>query len=157
MFVEAAAYLKSKGMSPAEFLDELYLKHGLFLEKLGTLTFEGAEGASKIKKLLESYKNDAPSEWLGLKTEKSMNFNEETFRDIDGKEIPKELMLMFYLSGGTRIVVRGSGTEPKIKFYFLGKSQVPSPSVLEEAKATLKSQLDALWDFTQKDVERRIA
>jgi phosphoglucomutase len=156
MFAEMAAYVASKGMNALEYLDQLYLKHGYYSEKLGTLTFEGAEGAAKIKKLLDSYKSNKPATWGGKKVERVQNFAEETIHDIDGKEIPKELMLLFYLEGGFRIAVRGSGTEPKIKYYFFGKENAASADKLAEAKAGVKQALEDLWSYTQQDVEQRV-
>ena len=72
------------------------------------------------------------------------------------KPIPKELMLLFHLDGGARVAVRASGTEPKIKFYFFNKAEVPSKDALSAIKASVKSELDALWDFTQQDVKNRV-
>jgi phosphoglucomutase len=83
------------------------------------------------------------------------NFAVDSFRDIDGKEIPKELMLMFHLQDGYRVAVRGSGTEPKIKFYFFGRAQLGSASELESARRAVKARLDGLWEFTREDAGRR--
>jgi phosphoglucomutase len=157
MFAEAAAYAVSQGKTVLDYLDDLYLKFGFYFEKLGTLTFEGAEGAGKIKKLLESYRTQIPKTWGTFQVEKMQNFSEDTLYDIDGKLIPKELMLMFYLTEGFRIVVRGSGTEPKIKFYFLGRAEVGTAAVLPEVKVELKKTLDSLWHETQKDVNQRVS
>jgi phosphoglucomutase len=157
MFAEAAAYAASQGKTILEYLDEIYVRFGFYFEKLGTLTFEGAEGAAKIKKLLESYRTQVPETWGGFKVEKVENFAEDTVHDVDGKLIPKELMLMFYLSEGFRVVIRGSGTEPKIKFYFLGRAGVASAGVLTEAKSGLRKTLGELWEVTQLDVARRVA
>jgi len=156
MFAEAAAWAKEQGMSLVDYLDGLYVKHGLYLEKLGTLTFEGAEGAAKIKRLLQSYKDQPPRVLGGKAVVRVQNFAEEDIVDADGKPIPKELMLMFHAEGGTRVAVRGSGTEPKIKFYFFGRSTVASPEALTVAKLALRKALDGLWEETQADVKRRV-
>lgn len=156
MFAEAAAWAKSQGMTLLDYLDRLYVRHGLYLEKLGTLTFEGAEGAAKIKRLLQSYKDEPPRTLGGQRVERVQNFAEETIVDADGKTIPKELMLMFHAAGGTRVAVRGSGTEPKIKFYFFGRSTVPDAAGLGVAKLALRKSLEALWEETQADVKRRV-
>lgn len=157
MTAEAAAWAASKGQSLLDYLDQIYLKYGYFLEKLGTLTFEGAEGAAKIQKLLQSYKTQKPVQLSGLQVERIQNFQEESFQDVDGKAIPRELMLIFHLQGGFRIAVRGSGTEPKIKFYFFGRADAGSDALLAQAKVTLKARLDGLWDFIQKDAAERVA
>lgn len=156
MAIEAAAFARSKGQTLLDRLNELYLKHGLYRERLGTLTFEGSEGAAKIKKLLESYEKQPPVTWGRYKVEKVENFAKETFYDVDGKKLPSELMLMFSLQDGFRIAVRGSGTEPKIKYYFFGRESVPSADALPKAKSSLVSALDTLWEQTQQDVNERV-
>jgi phosphoglucomutase len=156
MFAEVAAWAKSQGLTLLDYLDRLYVAHGLYLEKLGTLTFEGAEGAAKIRRLLQSYKEEPPRTWGGRKVERIQNFAEEDILDVDGKTIPKELMLMFHLEGGYRVAVRGSGTEPKIKFYFFGRSAVTGIEALPPAKKELRGILDDLWKETQKDVHARV-
>jgi len=139
-----------------DYLDDLYLKYGYYSEKLGTLTFEGAEGAAKIQRLLESYKKDTPREWGGRKVEGMQNFAGETILDVDGKEIPRELMLLFRLEGGFRVAVRASGTEPKIKYYFFGMEPVASAAVLAAAKPRLQQVLEKLWTDTQTEVTARV-
>jgi len=156
MFAEVAAYAAAQGKTLGDYLNEIYVRFGFYSEKLGTLTFEGAEGAAKIKRLLESYRSETPKTWGSYTVEKVLNFAEDTLHDVDGKLIPKELMLMFTLSEGFRVAVRGSGTEPKIKFYFFGRAAVESAANLEAIKAELKETLDGLWEETQKDVAGRV-
>jgi phosphoglucomutase len=157
MFAEVAAWCKANETSLLEFLDSLYLKYGFYLEKLGTLTFEGAEGAAKIQKLLAGYVETPPAEWGPKKVERVQNFETEDVLDCDGKSIPKQKMLIFHLDGGSRVAVRGSGTEPKIKFYFFAREDVPGAEELPEIKARVTEMLEDLWDFTQKDAESRTA
>ncbi|MEM9400076.1 MAG: phospho-sugar mutase [Verrucomicrobiota bacterium] len=156
MLIEAASYAKSKDMMLLDYLDEIYVKFGFYFEKLGTLTFEGAEGAAKIKKLLQSYKDESPVDFNGKTVLKVQNFADDDYCDVDGKAIPKELMLLFHLKGGARIAVRASGTEPKIKFYFFNKADVVSEKELQGVKANVKTELEALWDFTREDIKKRV-
>lgn len=157
MFAEAAVWARAHGMTLLDVLDDLYVRHGLYLEKLGTLTFEGAEGAAKIRKLLQSYKEQPPGTLGGKTVERVQNFAEEAMQDVDGKPIPREMMLLFHAEGGTRMAVRGSGTEPKIKFYFFGRSKVGGRDELRTAKVALHKSLEALWQEVQVDVRRRVA
>src|SRR6266436_2180129 len=113
MFCEVAAYAKSRGQTVDQLLDEIFSIFGYFAEKNGSLVFEGAEGADKIKRLVESYAKHPFSEVLGSKVANGRNFETETIHDIEGDEIPKEKMSIFELENRTRIAVRGSGTEPK--------------------------------------------
>lgn len=157
MFAELTAWLASQGKTVLDYLNGLYFRHGCYAEKLGTLTFEGAEGAAKIARLLKSYKTDTPREWAGKKVVSFQNFAEQEILDADGKRIPAELMLLFHLEGGNRIAVRGSGTEPKIKFYFFGKAAVPSPDRVEATRKEVLEELESLWSFTQADAQTRAA
>jgi phosphoglucomutase len=156
MFSEVVAHASSRGISVLDYLDEIYLKYGFYQERLGTLTFEGEEGASKIRRLLESYRTNPPRTWGGKGVQRIQNFAEEDIFDADGKLIPKEMMLMFHLGDGARVVVRGSGTEPKIKYYFFGKAPAPSKGALAEVKQSLSGALDELWAWTQRDVNARV-
>jgi phosphomannomutase len=74
---------------------------------------------------------------------------------VDGKEIPKERMLMFDLGEGFRVAVRASGTEPKMKCYFFGKKKVGSGEDLAKAKKDLANLLHGLWAWTQADAGKR--
>lgn len=160
MFCEAAAYAKSRGLTLDALLDEVYATFGYYLEKNGALTFEGAEGAAKIIQLLDSYVSRPPAQMLDSPVVAVRNFEKETFRDVEGDEIPKEKMLIFELADRTRIAVRGSGTEPKIKYYLFAQRRPEngklSETELAEAKRTVRETLDALWEWIQKDASTRL-
>ena len=76
-------------------------------------------------------------------------------QDVDGKEIPKERMLMFDLGEGFRVAVRASGTEPKMKCYFFGKRKVGANGDLGKAKNELAGELEKRWEWTRQDAVRR--
>jgi len=153
MFAEAAAWAKSKGITLVDYLDEIYLKFGYFLEKLGTLVFEGAAGAQKIQTLLKSLKSDPPAEMAGSKVTRVENYAEEDFKDVDGKLLPKENVLMFHLANGSRMAVRASGTEPKIKFYFFTKA--PVEGELAEVKEKTVNYLEDWWAEIMASAKQR--
>jgi phosphoglucomutase len=160
MFCEVAAYAKSRGLSLDALLDEVFATFGYFQEKNGSLTFEGAEGAEKIRRLLESYVVTPPSEMLGSPVTAVKNFERETFRDVEGDTIPKEKMLIFELEDKTRIAVRGSGTEPKIKYYLFAERRPASGSLSEAelagAKVEVGAHLERLWTWLQQDASTRL-
>lgn len=161
MFCEVAAYAKSRGIGIDALLDELYAELGYFQEKNAAMTFEGAEGAVKIKRLLESYVTAAPKEMLGSAVESVKNFEREEFRDVEGDPIPKEKMLIFTLADRTRIAVRGSGTEPKIKYYLFGQRRPTSGGPLSgeqlaAARSEVNARLEQLWNWLQEDAARRV-
>ncbi|MGI8432320.1 MAG: phospho-sugar mutase, partial [Chthoniobacterales bacterium] len=159
MFCEVAAYAKSRGLTIDGFLDQIYAELGFYLEKSGALTFDGAEGAAKIQRLLASYTTDPPNEMLGSAVTSVKDFARETYRDVEGDEIPKEKMLIFELANHTRIAVRASGTEPKIKYYLFAQRRPEhgpfAPNELAEIKAELAQRLEALWSWLQTDAQRR--
>src|ERR1043166_7286351 len=121
MFCEVAAYAKSRGRTVDQLLDEAFAGLGYFEEKNASIYFEGAEGADKIAKLLESYANSPPQEIAGLKVTGITDFEKQSIRDVEGDLIPKQKMSIFELAEKTRITVRGSGTEPKIKYYIFAQ------------------------------------
>jgi phosphoglucomutase len=154
MFAEVAAWAKSQGQTLVEYLDAIYRECGFFVEKLGTLTFEGAQGAQQIQKLLASFRSQPPTEYQGQKVTGLDDFGLQEFHDVDGKKIPKEILLIFYLADGSRVAVRGSGTEPKIKFYFFTRADASGD--LAAIKTARRAFLDAWWDETQADVKQRV-
>ncbi|HEV3149246.1 MAG TPA: phospho-sugar mutase [Chthoniobacterales bacterium] len=161
MFCEVAAYAKSRELTIDQLLDEIFAGFGYFQEKNGSLLFEGAEGAKKIARLVESYASAPPKGILGSKVTRVRNFATETIRDVEGDEIPKEKMSVFELEDRTRIAVRGSGTEPKIKYYLFaqerpakGKFEIAE---LEKIKAKVIERLERLWDWLQEDAQGRLA
>ncbi len=160
MFCEVAAYAKSRGQTVDQLLDEIFSIFGYFAEKNGSLVFEGAEGAGKIKQLVESYARHPFSEVLGSKVTGARNFETETIRDIEGNEIPKEEMSIFELEDRTRIAVRGSGTEPKIKYYLFAQCRPENgkfdSAELERIKKEVGERLDQLWDWLQEDAQSRL-
>ncbi|HVF71737.1 MAG TPA: phospho-sugar mutase [Chthoniobacterales bacterium] len=159
MFCEVAAYAKSKELTVAALLDQIFAEFGYFEEYNGALTFEGAEGAETIKRLLASYVAHPPGEMLGSKVVGLKNFETQTFRDVEGDEIPKEKMLIFELEDRTRIAVRGSGTEPKIKYYLFGEQRPAgsgfSAAELGAIKQKVGARLRELWEWLRSDAQER--
>src|SRR5213595_744008 len=161
MFCEVAAYAKSRGQTVDQLLDEIFATFGYFVEKNGSLVFEGAEGANKIARLVKSYTGNPFSEVLGSKVTGIKNFATETIKDVEGDEIPKEKMSIFELDDGTRIAVRPSGTEPKIKYYLFAQRRPQKGKIdsaeLKQIKAEVGEKLDRLWDWLQKDAQSRLS
>jgi phosphoglucomutase len=163
MFCEVAAYAKSRGQTVDELLDEIFATFGYFEEKTRALIFEGAEGANKIARLIESYGASPFFEVLGSRVIGIKNFEMDMVEDVEGDLVPKEKMLIFELedfAGGGRIAVRPSGTEPKIKYYLFAQRRPENakfdPAELSRIKAQVGEKLDRLWDWLQKDAESRL-
>ena len=161
MFAEVAAYAKSRGLTLPALLDEVYGKFGFYWEKLGTLTLEGADGAAKIQRLLASYESNPPGDLAGRAVSGVKDFSKDTFHDADGQEIPREKMLMFELADGGRVAVRGSGTEPKIKYYLFAQQQPAAGKEftreeLAGIKPAVAKKLDDTWAWLQEDAKGRM-
>jgi phosphoglucomutase len=160
MFCEVAAYAKAHGKNVDQLLDDIYSEFGYFVEKNGSLVFEGAEGATKIARLIKSYATNPFQEVLDSKVTNIRNFETDAIKDVEGEQIPKEKMLMFELQDGTRIAVRPSGTEPKIKYYLFAQRRPESgkfdSAELNQIKIEGKEKLDRLWEWLQKDAESRL-
>ncbi len=161
MFCEVAAYAKSRGQTVDELLDEIYAQFGYFSEKTNSLVFEGAEGADKIGSLMKSYVVDPVREILDSKVDDVRNFETDEIKDIEGDLIPKAKMLILQLEDGTRIAVRPSGTEPKIKYYLFAQRQPEeekfNAAALERIKGEVEKHLGQLWDWLRKDADARLS
>lgn len=155
MLVEAAAWARSQGRNLLEEMDQIYRKHGLYLEKLGTIEMPGAEGAKQIARAVGSYQSHPPKVWGGRKVVGVQDFEKGRHVDVEEQELPKERMLIFDLGDGFRVAVRASGTEPKMKCYFFGKRSVRVGEDLIWAKKELAGELEELWKWTQADAQKR--
>jgi phosphoglucomutase len=163
MFCEVAAYAKSRGQTVDELLDEIFATFGYFEEKTRALVFEGAQGANKIARLIESYGASPFLEVLGSRVIGIKNFEMDMVEDVEGDLVPKEKMLIFELedpAGAGRIAVRPSGTEPKIKYYLFAQRRPENgkfdSAELSRIKAQVGEKLDRLWDWLQQDAESRL-
>ena len=161
MFSEMATYAKSRGRTVDQLLDEAFAGFGYFEEKNASIHFEGAEGAEKIARLLESYANDPPKEIGGSRVSHITDFERQTIRDVEGDVIPKEKMSIFELEDKTRIAVRGSGTEPKIKYYIFAQRRPGRKKFTAEQLKKIKSEigvrLEKVWNWLEKDAHSRVA
>ena len=162
MFAELAASAASRGLTVPDLLDELYVEYGYFHEQSENLVFEGASGAATMKRLMDSYAARQPTALAGVKVAAVLDFGTMDIWDEEGDPVPKENMFMMTLEDERRFVIRPSGTEPKIKFYFFGQHRPTAGGRLERAdlpgiKAATAAGLTELWKFIQEDVAARLA
>jgi len=120
---EVGTYAKNRNQSFYEILVECYRKFGAYKEKLISFTQKGREGATKIKAMMEGYRNNSPKEIGGIRVCKSEDYlkSERVFLLENRSErisLPVADVLIFLLEDHSKIAIRPSGTEPKIKFYF---------------------------------------
>lgn len=115
LICEMFAHYKAKGRSLIEVLDSLYEEYGYFQESLQSITFEGASGAKKMADLMEKFRTEPPAKIAG--------YNVLGVKDYEKGvgELPKSNVLEFNMEQDVNVLVRPSGTEPKIKMYYLVK------------------------------------
>ena len=146
LLTEVAAHFKNEGKTLYDGLQELYAKHGYFLEKTISVTVAGLEGPQKIKAIMEGLRASVPTSFGGLKVVLAQDFSVNEQKDANGvvSEIglPTSNVLKYILEDGSWIAVRPSGTEPKIKFYTGVKAS--SESEAKEKLAALQADLQKL-------------
>ena len=155
MFCELAAYLKAQEMTFPEYLDSLYLQLGYYEEKTINIYFEGAAGSQKIKNILESYRSDPPKAFGDVTVSGFTDFGKDEIIDADGKRIAPQDFYFLELSNGYSFAVRGSGTEPKIKFYVFGRSDVTNPEELAEVKLAASKVMETTLAAIDAEARRR--
>lgn len=146
LLTEVAAHFKNEGKTLYDGLQELYVKHGYFLEKTISVTVAGLEGPQKIKAIMEGLRASVPTSFGGLKVVLAQDFSVNEQKDANGvvSEIglPTSNVLKYILEDGSWIAVRPSGTEPKIKFYTGVKAS--SENEAKEKLAALQADLQKL-------------
>ena len=123
IFAEILAYCKDNNITLADYLESLYEKYGYFYEETISITKKGADGAKAIEDMMTYYRNNMPKEISGVEVVHISDYEKKEVYDNNGKKIkditlPKSNVLQYILEDNTKITIRPSGTEPKIKFYF---------------------------------------
>jgi phosphoglucomutase len=155
MFAEVCAWVKSRGLTVPEYLDEIFLRCGFYLEGVINIYYEGASGNAKIKRILETYRATPPTAFGDVAVAKFQDFGREDIRDADGDMIPKQDLYLVSLANGYSFAARGSGTEPKMKFYLFANEKVAGAAELPAVKAKVRATLDGLIKLIEADAKRR--
>lgn len=155
MFAELCAWVKSRGKTVPEYLDEIYLRCGFFLEGVINIYYEGATGAAKIKAILDTYRSSPPTKFGETAVTKFQDFGREKIYDADNELIPSQDLYLVTLANGYSFAARGSGTEPKMKFYLFASEPVESAADLPTAKQKARNTLDSLRALIEADARHR--
>lgn len=147
LFVQIAAIAKTKGHTLIDYLHEIYRSHGIYRERLFSLTKKGKSGLEEIAAMMTSFRTDSPAtiggekvvEFLDYKSGKKKNMLTGSIEEID---LDRSNVLQFRTDNNSLITVRPSGTEPKIKFYFSVTSKMAGS--VDAAIEWLESRLDRL-------------
>ena len=146
---EAAAWAADQGKTLYEMLIDIYVEYGFYYETLKSIVRKGKAGAEEIQAMMEQYRTDAPTEINGsfvtdikdyqLQIHKNLKEGTETAIDL-----PKSNVIQFFTEDGSKITMRPSGTEPKIKFYFGVKGDLSKAEDFEAVEAELKNKIEAI-------------
>ena len=144
LICEMTAYYHAKGMTLYDALEGLYEKYGFCLERNVEIYMEGVDGPAKMAALLDGMRSNTPVELGGVKVVTFGDYAEQTFTDLatgekTSTELPPSNVLSFKLENGDVVIVRPSGTEPKVKFYFMvsAEDQATALENIEAYKKTL--------------------
>ncbi len=144
LIVEMAAYYRTQGITMLQARENLYRKYGVFKHELESFTFEGAAGMLKMSELMQSLRVNAPKEIAGMPVLEFADYAKGTAVNLEsGAErdlnLPKSDVITFFLPDRASVVVRPSGTEPKIKVYYTttGKTMADANARAEQMKDSM--------------------
>ena len=142
---ELAAYYRSRGLTLADGIEEIYKEYGYYAEKTISVTLSGVDGAEQIKAIMAKFRNNGPKEFNATAVSITEDFKAQTSTAADGTvttlTTPPSDVLKYTLADGSWIAVRPSGTEPKIKFYIavVGESNEDSQAKI----ANIETEINA--------------
>ena len=142
---ELAAYYRSRGLTLADGIEEIYKEYGYYAEKTISVTLSGVDGAEQIKAIMANFRENGPKEWNATEITVVEDFKAQTSTAADGTvtalTTPPSDVLKYTLADGSWIAVRPSGTEPKIKFYIavVGESNEDSQAKI----ANIEDEINA--------------
>ncbi|MDT5764182.1 phospho-sugar mutase [Streptococcus pneumoniae] len=142
---ELAAYYRSRGLTLADGIEEIYKEYGYYAEKTISVTLSGVDGTEQIKAIMAKFRNNAPKEWNATAITVVEDFKAQTATVADGTvtnlTTPPSDVLKYTLADGSWIAVRPSGTEPKIKFYIavVGETNEESQAKIANIEAEINA------------------
>ena len=147
MIAEMAAVLADSGKGLYRQLQELYLQYGFYKESLLSITRKGQAGAAEIQQMMSDFRSNPPREINGSPVMKMMDYKQSISQDWQNGTtspitLPKSDVLQFFTADGTKITVRPSGTEPKIKFYFGVKEELADLQSFERTANQLDAKIE---------------
>ncbi len=150
MFAEMTAWAKDKGFTLYELLQNVYLEYGYSKEKMIYIVRKGKEGADEIKQMMVDFRNDPPKTLAGSPVAKIKDYLALTTKEIATSNVEKldfpatSDVLQFFTEDGSKVSVRPSGTEPKIKFYMEVKGELTSAAEYRAAEAKADEKIQAI-------------
>ncbi len=149
MLAETAAWALEQGITLYELLLNIYTEYGLFVENLLSVSRKGMKGAEEIREMMNGFRNKSPKRLDGKSVARIIDYQAGIDRDLYLDEeypvdLPKSNVLQFVLEDGTRITMRPSGTEPKIKFYFGCRTNLDKASDYQGKRKVLLETIERI-------------
>ncbi|WP_407481644.1 phospho-sugar mutase [Elizabethkingia meningoseptica] len=147
---EVAAWCKANGKTVYQYLIDIYKDLGMYYEGLVNITKKGKDGAEQIKQMMTDFRQSPPKTLAGSAVAEVKDFQEQTCLNISTNEkkvmddIPKSNVLIYYTEDGTKVCIRPSGTEPKIKFYVSVKDQIASEQDFKDKLVSLEDKIQQI-------------
>ena len=144
---EIAAVCKAEGKTMYQYMIEIYEDLGMYYEGLVNVVRKGRTGAEEIQQMMKDFRENPPKEIAGSKVIELKDYQQQTSLDVLNNqksvmdEIPKSNVLIYYTEDGTKVCVRPSGTEPKIKFYVSVKDKINSEADFKVKLKTLENKI----------------
>ncbi len=149
MIAETAAWAADQGLKLYDLLKQIYLEYGLYYETLISVVKKGKAGAEEIQAMMVDYRNNPPIAINGSAVIAIKDYQKQIHYDLKAKteqkiDLPKSNVLQFFTADGTKVSVRPSGTEPKIKYYFGVKTDLDKLEDFDSKYAELKEQINQI-------------
>lgn len=139
ILAEMAAYASDKGQTLYDMLLDIYAQYGFYQEKQVSIVRKGQSGAEEIKAMMTTFRTNPHTSLVGEKVERIADYLE-----CEKTGLPSSNVLQYFLSDGSKVSVRPSGTEPKIKFYFSICSKFEAPSLYEQKQTEAMQKIETL-------------
>lgn len=155
---EMVAFYKDKSLHLSKVLDQIYLRHGVYRDRLYNVVLPGMQGSSRIERMMQRFRNEPPNladfKIIKVKdflTKKEKVLNGGKWEEKPLSDLPASNVLQYHLNDGSKISIRPSGTEPKIKFYFSMRADTgETETKLEKAKLACNDKLEQITkEFVQ--------
>ncbi len=149
MIAETAAWAKNNGIGMLDLLKEIYVEHGFYKESLISVVRKGKSGAEEIQSMMAEFRTNPPKVMGGSKIICIKDYQNSKSLDLQSNEtsiidLPKSNVLQFFTEDGSKVSVRPSGTEPKIKFYFGLKGKLDKIDDYEKVNSELQKRIDKI-------------
>lgn len=138
VFADMAHWCKRRGVTAVGYLEEIHRRHGLYVAKQANFTFPGAEGAEVIARIMDGFRRSPPHTIGTLEVDQVLDYAS------GARGLPASNVIAYELEGGSRVTLRPSGTEPKIKYYFDLKEQVGGDEPMDRARSRALARLEEL-------------